>query len=49
MAEVKRVIRDKEVWEADVEIQDEKVVKAHTQDIQKLDSFFQSDDSETEN
>lgn len=26
MAEVKKVIRDKELWEADVQIQDEKVV-----------------------
>lgn len=48
MAEVKKVIRDKELWEADVEIQDERVVKAATPNIQKLDAFFQSDDSETE-
>ena len=28
MAEVKKTIRDKELWEADVKIEDEKVVNA---------------------
>jgi len=40
MAEVKKTIRDKELWEADVKIEDDKVVNATAAKVQKLDSFF---------
>ena len=48
MAEVKKVIRDKELWEADMqdEDQDEKIVNQTQHKVDKVDAFFVSDDEE---
>lgn len=48
MAEVKKVIRDKELWEADMQDddQDQKIVNQTQHKVDKVDAFFASDDDD---
>jgi len=46
MAAFKKDIRDKELWDADVKIEDEKVINASTNAKVEQDAFFASSDEE---